>query len=379
MKKSPAVFTLITLIALLVAAPLSAAEPSPATVLDISDRAYEPAVKKLLHDAKSSVVMSMYAVSLGVEGNNPMRIMLEHLLDAAKRGVSVTLYLNTHFTHSQQSKQNLITNPFLKQLQDAGAVVNIVPSGRKLHDKLIIIDSHYVVEGSTNWSIAALRDNFESSTLIDSPGLAAAKLERLQNIPLTVPEKPGTKTEPLYIKDLPATVMLPAALVEDRKYLSRMMVTTSERTLDLYLILMARAQMTGEKELMVDLETMALSLGMPRTRSDTSLRQEVIVSLKKLENIYGLAKTTFVRGRDAKVKLVELPGATFTVPSSIVKPDTDNVRSALAKYYAIVKAYLASRGEDIDRMSNPELGKRFHVSHSLFWKARREEARRQAK
>jgi hypothetical protein len=379
MKQPLRVSALFTLIALFLVAPLNAAEPFPATVLDISDRAYEPAVKKLLHDAKSSVVISMYAVSLGAPGNNPMRIMLEHLLDAAKRGVRATLYLNTHFRESEKARQNLISNPFLKQLQDAGAIIHIVPSGRKLHDKLIIVDSRYVVEGSTNWSIAALRDNFESSTLIDSPGLAAAKLERLQSIPLVALDKPNTKTEPFYIKDLPATVTLSAALVEDKKYLARMMVTASERTLDLYLILVARAQITGKKEFLVDLETMGLSLGMPRTLSDSRLRQEVIKSLKKLGNLYGLVKTTFVHGRDAKVALVDLPGATFTIPSSLVKPDMDSEKSCLAKYYAIVKAYLAGRGEDIDKMSSPELGRRFHVSHGLFAEARREEGQRQGR
>ena len=203
------------------------------------------------------------------------------------------------------------------------------------------------------------------------------KLERLQTIPLVALDKPNTKTEPLYIKDLPVTVTLSAALVEDRKYLARMMVTASERTLDLYLILVARAQITGEKELLVDLETMGLSLGMPRTLSDSRLRQEVIKSLKKLENLYGLVRTTFVHGRDAKVTIVALPGATFTISSSLVKPDMDNVKSSLAKFYAIVKAYLAAKGEDIDKMSSPELGRRFHVSHGLFAQARRDEEGRQ--
>lgn len=42
---------------------------------------------------------------------------------------------------------------------------------RRLHDKLIIVDERYVVDGSTNWSISALRDNYESATLIIAAAL----------------------------------------------------------------------------------------------------------------------------------------------------------------------------------------------------------------
>jgi len=366
MRKLTLAFTLCLILAL----PLHADEPSPATVTDISDRAYEPAVKNLLREAKSSITISMFAVTLGGEGNNPMKILLEDLLDAAERGVKVTIYLNTYFRNSEKVRSNLIANTFLKKMEDAGAVINLVPSGRKLHDKLIIVDSRYVVEGSANWSVAALRDNFESNTLIDSPGLAEAKLNRLQDIPLTFPEKPGTKTEPLYARNLPATIMLPAALMEGRRYFTDMLTRANERSLDLYLMLAAQAQATGQKEFFVDLETMALSLGLPRSLSDSRLRQEVIKCLKKLERRYCLIKVKYFHGRDAKVNIIDLPGAVFTISSDLIKPDKDPNNLVRRKFYMIARAYLESKGEDISTMSSEELGKRFGVGRTLFYNAR---------
>jgi HKD family nuclease len=362
--------TLAFTLCLILALPLHADEPSPATVIDISDRAYEPAVKNLLREAKSSITISMFAVTLGGEGNNPMKILLEDLLDAAERGVKVTIYLNTYFRNSEKVRSNLIANTFLKKMEDAGAVINLVPSGRKLHDKLIIVDSRYIIEGSANWSVAALRDNFESNTLIDSPGLAEAKLNRLQEIPLTFPEKPGTKTEPLYARNLPATIMLPAALMEDRRYFTDMLTRANERSLDLYLMLVAQAQATGQKEFFVDLETMALSLGLPRSLSDSRLRQEVIKCLKKLERRYCLIKVKYFHGRDAKVNIIDLPGAVFTISSDLIKPDKDPNNLVRRKFYMITKAYLESKGEDISTMSSEELGKRFGVGRTLFYNAR---------
>ena len=69
----------------------------PAKVKDISDRAYEPAVIELLDGAKESIVISMYSISLANEKTNPVRLLLNDLLEARKRGVSVTVYMNARF------------------------------------------------------------------------------------------------------------------------------------------------------------------------------------------------------------------------------------------------------------------------------------------
>jgi len=98
--------------------------------------------------------------------------LLGDLLEARKRRVKVTLYLNTRFKNTGKEPERVIKDPEFKRLKDAGCVIRLVPPRYRLHDKLIIVDGRYVVESSLNWSISALRGNFESATLIDSRGLA---------------------------------------------------------------------------------------------------------------------------------------------------------------------------------------------------------------
>ena len=130
------------------------ADDFPASsVKDISDRNYEEAVIRLLDGATVSIVISMYNISMGTKTNNPVKLLLNDLLEARTRGVTVTLYLNTRFRGIGKGGAFFIENPAFKKLKDAGCVIHLMPSNRTLHDKLIVVDSRYVVEGSTNWSI----------------------------------------------------------------------------------------------------------------------------------------------------------------------------------------------------------------------------------
>src|SRR3989338_2216042 len=148
----------------------------PAKVKDISDRAYEPALIELLDKAERSIVISMYNISLGANERNPIAFLLQDLLEARQRNVEVVMYVNTNFREIDKAPNQLVNTPFFKKLLDAGCVIHLLPSRLRLHDKLIIVDSRFVVEGSTNWSISALKVSFESDTLMDSPELAGIKL-----------------------------------------------------------------------------------------------------------------------------------------------------------------------------------------------------------
>ena len=182
LRKPTCILTIILASVLLITAPLSAQGGfSPAKVKDISDRAYEPAVIELLDGAKESIVMSMYVISLGTKYNNPMRLLLNDLVEARERGVGVTVYLNTKFRDTREDDTRITESSAVKILKGAGCVVHFIKYRTRLHDKLIIVDRRFVVEGSTNWSISALRDNYESATLIDSPELATIKLARLKS------------------------------------------------------------------------------------------------------------------------------------------------------------------------------------------------------
>ena len=110
---------LILAICLITQTVYSADEFVSSRVKDISDRSYEEAVIQLLDNAQNSIVISMYSISLGTETMNPIRLLLNDLLEARERGVSVTLYLNTRFRDSNKGGNPFIKSPIFKKLENA--------------------------------------------------------------------------------------------------------------------------------------------------------------------------------------------------------------------------------------------------------------------
>lgn len=332
-----------------------------ARVKDISDRNYEEAVIQLLDNAEDSIVVSMYIISADIKAKNPVKLLLGDLLEARERGVSVTLYLNTNF-YDEDKEESYPKSPAFKELEEAGCVIYYMPSHRRHHDKLIIVDERYVVEGSANWSISALRRNFESNTLIDSPDLARVKLSRLRNLLiLSRPQDKGPYV-PAYIENLPESMSIPKDLVLNKLYFPKMVSSSDIRALDLYLLLLAHSQATGKQEFLVGLAAMGLSLGLPGTWTNSAIRRQVIKSLKKLQTRYHLIDVKFSHGRDAEVTLALIPGEAFTMASLPVIRTQGTGISGRLKFLFMIKALLRDEGEDIDSISYRALSRRFNVS-----------------
>lgn len=338
-----------------------------AKVKDISDRTYEPEVINLLDGARESIVMSMYSIRLGAKGNNPVKLLLNDLLEARERKVNVTLYLNTRFKGMEKDDTRLTKNPEINKLRDAGCVIHFIPYHKRLHDKLIIVDGRFVVEASTNWSISALRDNYESATLIDSPELANIKLARLESFILPEDKPFEENRRELYTEGLPKDMSLPCSLIENKKYLPKMLSRGSKRAINLYLLLIAYSQSIEKTDFFVDMGAMGLSLGLPESWSNASLRRQVIKSLRDLKR-YKVINVKFFYNKDAWVEVIEIPGNVFTIDSKIIKEEL----STRAKFYLMAEALLKSQGEDIITMSTSEVAKRFSISKSSIVKAKRD-------
>ncbi len=349
----------------ILALPLQASQDLvPAKVKDISDRAYEPAVIELLDGAKESIYISMYIISVTDNERDPVRFLLKDLLEALGRGVEVSLNLNTRFKleSDDEGEGGPIGDPVFDKLKDAGCKIHLMPRHRRLHDKLIIVDGRYVVEGSTNWSTSALKSNNESATLIDSPELAGIKIARIEafiNEPDPDEDKPPRA---LYLEGLPDEISVPGRLLLDKGYLSLMVTKKDQRGMDLYLLLLAHSQATGERELFIDLEDMGLSIGIPDTWKEAKIRQHVILPLRRLMNRYKLISAEFYWDKDAWIEMKDTPGESFKIPSSLARPDSG--LSLAAKFLLIVKSYLSAHGEDFNSISGREIARRFKVSHT---------------
>jgi len=359
----------------------------PSQVKDISDRKYEPAVIQLLDNAKESIFISMYSVNLDTEKRNPVTLLRNNLLKARARNVSVTLYLNTCFERFDQNNDFFSKNLAIKELEDAGCVIHLMTYKHRLHDKLIIVDKRYIVEGSTNWSIAALKDNYESSTLIDSPELASVKLERLEKIKniISLPnnyEKISYVAS--YLENLPENLAISKELLLNKKYFPDMLSQSDNRSMDFYLLLLAHSQVVNKQEFFISLEAMGLSLGMNNSWSYTDLRRQVIKSLNKLQNRYNLIEVKYFYGRDAFVKLipfviVNTPSviaseakqsqSVFFINSAVIINKKSSAMPLRLKFLFLIEALLKEEGKDLHSITQPALSKRFNIYEKTLERA----------
>ena len=327
-------FLKLSLLILLIT-PLSALalDYHDAQVADISDRSYEPALIELLDNAKESILISMYVISAKTA---PVKLLLNDLAEALEREVTVEIYLNTRYASDDHFK---LTKD-LKDLEAKGARIYLASSHHLLHDKLIIVDKRFVVEGSTNWSVSALKNNYESATIIDSPELAETKLIRIRNILLKGMEGEKDSTDridrPKVISLLPEAIEIPLILLEDKKYFPTMRKYGDNRSISAYLLLIAESARIGENEFFLDLEDFADLLMMPETWKATAKRRQVIKTLKKLSNKYKLITATFTHGKDTHITLTNLPGPAFTAPSGIFTPETLTKTSPTAKTVLLI-------------------------------------------
>jgi len=304
----------------------------------------------------------MYVISAKTA---PVKLLLNDLMEALERKVTVEIYLNTRYASDDHFK---LTKD-LKDLEAKGARIYLASSHHLLHDKLIIVDKRFVVEGSTNWSVSALKNNYESATIIDSPDLAETKTIRIRNFLLKGMEGKKGATDridrPKVKAPLPDTIELPHVLLEEKKYFPTMRKWGDNRSISAYLLLIAESARIGENEFFLDLEDFAALLMMPKDWRDTAKRRQVIKTLKKLTNKYKLITATFTHGKDAYIKLIDLPGDTFTTKSTIFDPDFLSKTSPTAKTTLLI---------DLTGKDYPEetLTTHFHISPRQYKRGEKE-------
>jgi len=245
------------------------------------------------------------------------------------------------------------------------------PPGRKLHDKVVVVDRRYVVEGSMNWSIVALKNNFESVTLIDSPELAEEKIARLERIYEIQKKKEGAakrEREPLYVGSIIERIEVKKALLEDEKYFPMMLKRSDRRAMDLYFILLAYSAKLDKVKFFLRLEDVGLGLGLPVSWDDEALRRQVIRALRTLEDRYGLIEVEFYYASDAYVTILPVAGESFTIETSVVDSYDKEIPQRV-KFLLLIKALLEEEGKDLDLVPQKEIMRRFHIAERTLEKA----------
>ena len=121
---------------------------------------------KYIDQAKSSIHILIYEFTL--------RSIEPSLVAARDRGVEVKLVMDRS---ESQSKASLY--PELKHL---GFDVRIANVAGIMHDKVAIIDAQYVIEGSFNYSSAAVTSNAENLVVISDASIAQAYQNQFQQL-----------------------------------------------------------------------------------------------------------------------------------------------------------------------------------------------------
>lgn len=259
--------------------PVGGAErASPVAIEDLSDRAYLPRILELLQGARRSIDVSMYQILLpGTEEDHPVWQILQALAEARGRGVRIRVLLNRHLDYMAGETVPLARSlAATEYLRAKGIEIVFAHPARRLHDKVIVIDERWVIEGSMNWTKTALLGNWESVALIDSPDYARTKLARIRAIPVSPEQTLDT------LGDEGPLLEIPVVLMTEKKYFSDLLRRKDERILEFYLWLLKESQTTGSTEFTLEDETLFGIFRLDPSKSYEDKRREAIRLLKKL-------------------------------------------------------------------------------------------------
>ncbi|MBI3291857.1 MAG: hypothetical protein HYZ73_03475 [Elusimicrobia bacterium] len=340
---------------------------TPAQAADASDRAYEPMAIHLIDHAASSIVLAMYYLKEGEDDRHPVNRLLNDLREAARRGVRVEVYLNTKFAGKATA---VLDTPWITRLRADGVKVTGFTASRRWHGKLLIVDERYVLEGSANWSVEALKSNGESNTLMDSPPLARQKLARVRawGVPL-----PGPVVETPVTPPAPGTVLVPTVWLARGGVMPQMVTRDDERGFDVLMLLLRRAAVEGTLEFSVDFVQLGIESGVTTERGTIRIRVEILKVLRRLQRRYAVVTVRVNYGREAWVTLTLPAGPTVEAPGRWTDPDRITRRSSEAGYLELLGAAIRQHEQlDLNTLTLAELSARTGLSISVLGRARQE-------
>ena len=369
---------LISSISLYAATPTTAqiSENTPknsysADVLDISGRKYYPAVKKAIEQARKSIYMVMFQVSLNpYHKNSKVYKMVDELLKAHKRGVDVRVILdqNIDFVNRRDKGRWAAEGKnawCFKMLKEAGIDVYYDNLTTYTHAKTIVIDKEIVIIGSANWSENAFSKNVETNALIKSEELANELYEYFKKIKID---------EKVRMPISEGSVPVSWEFLENPKLAGRMLTKRDERAFDIYLLLLRGFDGNSQGKIKLNYEKIADDLGMLDRMTRTGYRRQIIKSLRKLEDTYEIIRFEPEYGKDATVTLLSYDNPDeiykapkewyFQVPDNFWEYGWSRKLSMRAKFsYFINLAYVSiSNANPWWFSSGDVLAERFNVS-----------------
>jgi len=138
----------------------------------VVDEQYFQIAKKMIQEAKSSILIMMFEMGYYEKHpNTPSNLLIRELIEAKKRGVRVEVILEIREGKDRTSERNQQTG---KLLSESGVQVIFDSLLKTTHAKGMVVDGELALIGSTNWTYYALTNNHEVSVLIRSKEFAKA-------------------------------------------------------------------------------------------------------------------------------------------------------------------------------------------------------------
>lgn len=150
--------------------PYPLCSPKNGTIKPLPGSYFYDDLIEAIENSKNSIKIVQYQWKWNVhERHGKVQRLGASILRANKRGVAISVILNTESPNSHLTKINRVTHDAL--CREGIQVRNRNPSGL-LHTKLWIIDSNIVYVGSHNISVRSLSINEEMTVKIESPEIA---------------------------------------------------------------------------------------------------------------------------------------------------------------------------------------------------------------
>jgi phosphatidylserine/phosphatidylglycerophosphate/cardiolipin synthase-like enzyme len=163
--------------------PLLTAPPGSVRVLE--DDAYTRRLEQVLAGARVSIRVVMFSVVISDKSGprNPVRRVLDRLIERHRAGVSVQVVLD-HGVPPGRARpgEEMPSENAYQELAAAGVPVRWEEDQRTTHVKCVVVDGRWCFMGSHNWTASALGKNREWSLEIEDPTLAADLTARMDRV-----------------------------------------------------------------------------------------------------------------------------------------------------------------------------------------------------
>jgi hypothetical protein len=248
---------------------------------DIPERDYYQKVRQMIQLSTTSIDLSIAEMAVGDQNRDSVWLLIQDLITAQKRGAKVRMFLNTY--PEEFDTALFLREDLLYSLRREGVEVHFINPKYRMHDRVLIFDGEWVVEGGLPWTHEDLEKGLGSATLVRSTQIAEKKRIRLELLPLWDVER-------LKMERTDGRIAVPLFLLREEKYFPSMIQMDDPDSMKIYLALLRNFYQLHQMQMNVSLEELSREIPADRFFEKDAVMFQVFKSLQRLETQYELIK-----------------------------------------------------------------------------------------